>query len=144
MISKILIANRGEIALRVILACKEMGYIETRTSKAPYDAKAGRFLPDRYVEGTCPHCGKPGARGDQCDACGKTLDPKDLKDPVSKLSPGNPVRNTLIRSLRWIPGMVLFESGTFSPYSAWMTRGSSGSCTAGRNCASFCGSDPFQ
>ncbi len=75
----------------VFLAAREMGYIETRTSQAPYDAKAGRFLPDRYVEGTCPHCEKTGARGDQCDACGKTLDAKDLKDPVSKLNPGNPI-----------------------------------------------------
>ena len=83
--------NHREWVQRVFLAAREMGYIEARTSKAPYDAKAGRFLPDRYVEGTCPHCNSPGARGDQCDACGKTLDPKDLKGPVSKLNPGNPV-----------------------------------------------------
>lgn len=63
------------------------GLIEKRTQQAPFDAKAGRFLPDRYVEGTCPHCGRPGARGDQCDHCGKTLDPQDLRDPVSKLNP---------------------------------------------------------
>ncbi|MES2154866.1 MAG: methionine--tRNA ligase [bacterium] len=84
-------ANHKEWVQKVFLAALEMGYIEKRTSKAPYDARAGRFLPDRYVEGTCPHCKTPGARGDQCDACGKTLDPKDLKDPVSKLNPGNAV-----------------------------------------------------
>lgn len=83
--------NHREWVQRIFLAAREMGFIETRTSKAPYDAKSQRFLPDRYVEGTCPHCGKPGARGDQCDSCGKTLDPKDLKNPVSKLNPGNPV-----------------------------------------------------
>jgi len=72
---------------QVFLDLLELGYIETRTQKAPYDPKAGRFLPDRYVEGTCPHCGTEGARGDQCDACGKTLDPQELKDPRSKLNP---------------------------------------------------------
>ncbi|MGB1585899.1 MAG: methionine--tRNA ligase [Thermoplasmatota archaeon] len=75
----------------IFLACQEMGYIEIRTQQAPFDTKAGRFLPDRYVEGTCPHCDTPGARGDQCDACGKTLDPQELKDPVSKLNPGSPI-----------------------------------------------------
>jgi methionyl-tRNA synthetase len=83
--------NHRDWVQKIFLAAREMGYIETRTAKAPYDAKAKRFLPDRYVEGTCPHCKKPGARGDQCDSCGKTLDPKDLIQPVSKLTPGNPV-----------------------------------------------------
>jgi methionyl-tRNA synthetase len=84
-------ANHQEAVQEIFLAAKEMGYIETRTQKAPYDAIAKRFLPDRYVEGTCPHCGRADARGDQCDGCGKTLDPQDLKEPKSKLNPGNPV-----------------------------------------------------
>jgi methionyl-tRNA synthetase len=83
--------NHREWVQRIFLAAREMGYIEARTQKAPYDAKAGRFLPDRYVEGTCPHCGRADARGDQCDGCGKTLDPQELKEPRSKLDPGNPV-----------------------------------------------------
>ncbi len=83
--------NHREWVQKIFLACREMGYIETRTTEAPYDAKAGRFLPDRYVEGTCPHCKTAGARGDQCDACGKTLDPKELIAPHSKMNPGNPV-----------------------------------------------------
>lgn len=84
-------ANHREWVQKIFLACRDAGYIDTRTSKAPYDAKAGRFLPDRYVEGICPHCAKPGARGDQCDSCGKTLEPSELKSPVSKLNPGNPI-----------------------------------------------------
>ncbi|HUR62830.1 MAG TPA: methionine--tRNA ligase [Candidatus Thermoplasmatota archaeon] len=84
-------ANHQKVVQEIFLAAREMGYIEERTQKAPYDAKAGRFLPDRYVEGTCPHCGRTDARGDQCDGCGKTLDPQDLKDPRSKLDPGNPI-----------------------------------------------------
>jgi len=47
--------------------------------------KCERFLPDRYVEGNCPHCKSPGARGDQCDGCGKTLDPTELEGPRCKL-----------------------------------------------------------
>ena len=50
-----------------------------------------RFLPDRYVEGTCPHCGYTHARGDQCENCGRTLDPVDLIDPRSKLTGATPV-----------------------------------------------------
>lgn len=71
----------------IFTAFLDEGFIEKRTQQAPYDPKAGRFLPDRYVEGTCPHCGFEGARGDQCDDCGKTLDPNELKDPHSKLNP---------------------------------------------------------
>ncbi len=56
-----------------------------------YDEEAGKFLPDRYVEGTCPHCGFERARGDQCDNCGRTLDPIELKNPRSKLTGTTPI-----------------------------------------------------
>jgi methionyl-tRNA synthetase len=69
----------------------ENGYLYTETSEQYFDEEAGRFLPDRYVEGTCPHCGFGDARGDQCDNCGKTLDPTDLIDPRSKFSGSTPV-----------------------------------------------------
>jgi len=69
----------------------ENGYLYTETSEQYFDEEAGRFLPDRYVEGTCPHCGFEDARGDQCDNCGKTLDPTDLIDPRSKFSGSTPV-----------------------------------------------------
>jgi len=69
----------------------ENGYLYTDTSEQYFDEQAERFLPDRYVEGTCPHCGYVDARGDQCDNCGKTLDPTDLVDPRSKLSGSTPV-----------------------------------------------------
>ena len=62
------------------------GLIEERTSKQVYSIDDGRFLPDRYVEGTCPHCGFVGARGDQCDSCGRLLDPVDLIEPYSAVS----------------------------------------------------------
>jgi methionyl-tRNA synthetase len=68
------------------------GYLVKGSSEQFYDPEAERFLPDRYVEGTCPHCGYAEARGDQCDNCGRTLDPTDLIDPRSRLSGATPVR----------------------------------------------------
>lgn len=62
---------------------EQRGLIEERTSKQVYAIEDGRFLPDRYVEGTCPHCGFEKARGDQCDNCGRLLDPVDLINPYS-------------------------------------------------------------
>jgi methionyl-tRNA synthetase len=70
----------------------ENGYLVKGSSEQFYDPEAERFLPDRYVEGTCPHCGYTDARGDQCDNCGRTLDPTDLIDPRSRLSGATPVR----------------------------------------------------
>ena len=60
--------------------------MEERVSKQVYSNADGRFLPDRYVEGTCPNCGYEKARGDQCDSCGKLLDPVDLINPYSAVS----------------------------------------------------------
>ena len=62
------------------------GLLEVRTSKQVYAVDDGRFLPDRYVEGTCPHCGYQKARGDQCDSCGRLLDPTDLLNPYSSVT----------------------------------------------------------
>ncbi len=56
----------------------ENGYVYTQSVNLPYCEKDQRFLPDRFVEGTCPHCGYEGARGDQCDSCGRVLDPLEL------------------------------------------------------------------
>jgi methionyl-tRNA synthetase len=67
-------------------ALEARGLIEERTSKQVYSVDDGRFLPDRYVEGTCPHCGFEKARGDQCDNCGRLLDPVDLIAPYSSVS----------------------------------------------------------
>ncbi|HHC08147.1 MAG TPA: methionine--tRNA ligase [Actinobacteria bacterium] len=73
------------------LTLLDKGYLYKKTTDQFYDEEAGRFLPDRYVEGTCPHCGYPEARGDQCDGCGRTLDPTDLVEPRSKLTGSRPV-----------------------------------------------------
>jgi len=73
------------------LTLLENGHLYRDTSEQYFDETAERFLPDRYVEGTCPHCGYVDARGDQCDNCGRTLDPVDLINPRSKLSGATPV-----------------------------------------------------
>ncbi|QPF84158.1 methionine--tRNA ligase [Bradyrhizobium genosp. L] len=64
----------------------EAGLIEARELQQIYSPKDRRFLPDRYVLGTCPHCGDRSARGDQCDHCGRLLDPPELIEPRSALS----------------------------------------------------------
>ncbi len=64
----------------------DMGLIREVTEKMVYSNADGRFLPDRYIEGTCPNCGFESARGDQCDNCTKQLDPTDLINPYSTIS----------------------------------------------------------
>ena len=64
----------------------DQGLIEEVTEKQVYSIADGRFLPDRYIEGTCPNCGFESARGDQCDNCTKQLDPVDLINPHSTIS----------------------------------------------------------
>ena len=65
---------------------KEAGLIREVSEKQMYSHADGRFLPDRYIEGTCPNCGFDSARGDQCDNCTKQLDPVDLINPHSVIS----------------------------------------------------------
>lgn len=82
--------NHAATTQEVLRGLHANGFLEARTTLQPYDPVAERFLPDRYVEGTCPRCGSEGARGDQCDACGATLDPTDLVEPRSKLTGATP------------------------------------------------------
>jgi methionyl-tRNA synthetase len=64
----------------------DKGLIEERMETQMYSHEDGRYLPDRYIEGTCPNCGFESARGDQCDNCTKQLDPVDLINPYSTIS----------------------------------------------------------
>jgi methionyl-tRNA synthetase len=63
----------------------ERGYVREKRMLVAFSATTGHTLPDRYIEGTCPNCGYEAARGDQCDNCGKQLDPSDLIDPRSRI-----------------------------------------------------------
>ena len=67
------------------------GYIFPKTTLGAISPSTGRTLPDRYIEGTCPICGYPLARGDQCDNCGNQLDPTDLIDPRSRINGETPL-----------------------------------------------------
>lgn len=82
--------NHREVTWDMFRRLHEHGYIEARPAWQFYDPQAHRFLPDRYVEGTCPHCGYGDARGDQCDNCGRQLDPEDLIEPRSRLTGATP------------------------------------------------------
>jgi methionyl-tRNA synthetase len=70
---------------------KEAGHITTRSVRQAYDEKAGMFLPDRYVRGTCPRCKAADQYGDSCEVCGATYAPADLIDPKSTVSGTTPV-----------------------------------------------------
>lgn len=73
------------------LRLQRNGYVFTQNVVLPYCETDKRFLPDRFVEGECPHCHNPGARGDQCDNCGRVLEPKDLIRPYCVICHNTPI-----------------------------------------------------
>ncbi|MEU0074839.1 methionine--tRNA ligase [Streptomyces sp. NPDC006332] len=75
-----------EITQEIARELKSNGFIEERAIRQVYSNADGRFLPDRYIIGTCPHCGYDKARGDQCENCTRVLDPTDLIEPRSAIS----------------------------------------------------------
>ena len=84
-----------ETAKEFFVKLYNAGILKEKKEKQLYDAKAQMFLPDRYVEGTCPKCGNTEARGDQCEKCGTFLSPLDLINPKSKITGETPtVRET--------------------------------------------------
>jgi methionyl-tRNA synthetase len=76
--------NHFKVSQAMFLALKENGFLFTQKSLQWYSPSSKRFLPDRYVEGTCYICGFEGARSDQCDNCGNVLEPEKLINPRSK------------------------------------------------------------
>ncbi len=82
--------NHYEVTQQLFLGLLSNGYIFARTELGAISPSTGRTLPDRYIEGTCPICGYPSARGDQCDNCGNQLDPIDLIEPRSKINGEKP------------------------------------------------------
>ena len=79
-----------ETAKEFFLEFFNRGLFIEKKSNQFYDEKARMFLPDRYVEGTCPRCGNEQARSDECENCGSLYDPSELKNPKSKVSGGTP------------------------------------------------------
>ena len=77
--------NRA-LATRIYTALRDAGLIETRTIEQAFDPEKQMFLPDRYVRGTCPRCGAEDQYGDNCESCGATYTPEELKNPRSAVS----------------------------------------------------------
>jgi methionyl-tRNA synthetase len=74
----------------IFLNLYHKGYIKEQSVRQYYCVPCRRFLPDRYIEGECPHCHQPGARGDQCESCGRWLEPEQLIAPKCKVCSSNP------------------------------------------------------
>ncbi|MFA6489615.1 MAG: methionine--tRNA ligase [Candidatus Micrarchaeia archaeon] len=83
-----------EITQEIFLDLHKNGYVVEDDIVQAYDEKAQMFLADRYIEGTCPHCGYASARADQCDKCGKLLNFDELINPISKVSKTTPVKRS--------------------------------------------------
>jgi methionyl-tRNA synthetase len=77
--------NHFKVSQTMFLALQKNGFLFTQTEPQWFSPGLNRFLPDRYIEGTCYICGTDGARSDQCDACGNVLDPAKLVNPKSKV-----------------------------------------------------------
>jgi methionyl-tRNA synthetase len=82
------------------------GEFTEKTTEQYYDEEAGCFLADRYITGTCPHCGNESAYGDQCEQCGTSLSPSDLINPQSTISGSKPL---LRETLHWYLPLDKYE-----------------------------------
>ena len=78
--------NHYRVVQDMFRTVRDNGYMVQEITRSAISPSTGRTLPDRYIEGICPICGTPGARGDQCDTCGNQLDPTDLVNPRSRIN----------------------------------------------------------
>ena len=107
--------NRA-IASEIYLKLRDAGHIHTRTIKQAYDPEADMFLPDRFIKGTCPKCGADDQYGDNCEVCGATYAPTELKNPVSAVSGATPVEKD--------SEQYFFKLGDFTDMlKAWLREG---------------------
>ena len=90
--------NHYRVVQDMFRTVRDNGYMIQEVTRSAISPSTGRTLPDRYIEGTCPICGTPGARGDQCDTCGNQLDPTDLVDPRSRINGETP---EFVESTHW-------------------------------------------
>ncbi|MGW2820061.1 methionine--tRNA ligase [Streptomyces sp. NPDC001443] len=109
-------AENRDITQHFARKLNENGFIEERAIRQVYSPTDGRFLPDRYVEGTCPHCGYDKARGDQCENCTRVLDPTDLIDPRSAISGSTDLE------VRETKHLFLLQSKLQHEVEAWVAR----------------------
>jgi methionyl-tRNA synthetase len=124
-----------ETASEFFLKLYSKGEFTEKTSEQYYDEEAGCFLADRYITGTCPHCGNENAYGDQCEKCGTSLSPSDLINPHSTVSGSKPVlRETLHWYLPldkyepWLKKWILddhreWKSNVYGQCKSWLDQG---------------------
>jgi methionyl-tRNA synthetase len=94
-----------QLTQEIFLDLHRNGHIIEEETEQLYDEKAGMFLADRYIEGECPHCSYNGARGDQCDKCGKLLHPGELINPLSKVTKTAPIKRKTKHLFIDLPGI---------------------------------------
>jgi methionyl-tRNA synthetase len=94
-----------KLTQEIFLDLHRNGHIIEEETEQLYDEKAGMFLADRYIEGECPHCSYNGARGDQCDKCGKLLHPGELINPLSKVTKTPPIKRKTKHLFIDLPGI---------------------------------------
>ncbi|TNE71775.1 methionine--tRNA ligase [bacterium] len=112
----------------------DKGIFKQKEEEQLFDEKAGMFLPDRYVKGTCPVCGFEEAYGDQCEKCGSSLSPSELKNPKSTLTGETPIlkktthwylplgeQQAFIES--WINTKTDWKSNVLGQVKSWLTQG---------------------
>ncbi len=95
----------------LLLKIYDNEYIFTEETELPYCPKCARFLPDRFVEGICPHCNYEQARGDQCDVCGRLLEPTKLDQPYCTICRSTPI---IERSTHWYFDMPKFAQKLYT------------------------------
>ncbi|MFH8787270.1 methionine--tRNA ligase [Streptomyces roseoverticillatus] len=103
-----------EITQHFARQLQKNGFIEERSIRQVYSLADGRFLPDRYIVGTCPHCGYDKARGDQCENCTRVLDPTDLIDARSAISGSSELE------VRETKHLFLLQSALQGEVEAWI------------------------
>ena len=113
----------------------DKGAFSEQESEQYYDEEAGQFLADRYIMGTCPHCGNEKAYGDQCEECGTSLSPNDLINPKSTLSGSVPVKRStkhwylpLDKHEEWLRKWILedhkeWKTNVYGQCKSWLDMG---------------------
>lgn len=109
--------QQTEITQGMFLDLEKNGFVKEHTIEQLYCSSCGRFLADRYVRGTCPACGYEDARGDQCEHCGKLLDPTDLKNPRCSTCGATP-------EIRATKHLYIDLPGILPEYEKWMKEAS--------------------